>query len=125
MLGQGQYDEFGKQLDLLIESLVAAAPQVVFRKYNVHGQGRPGIFAFGARTSTARYQFQLSILIRWSNSAILDFLEATEPERETTNRRFAAKAKEILSEIETRYRVDWGGGSQDSSQALTIELEEV
>jgi len=125
VLAQGQYDEFAKQLDQLIGPLCAAAPQVVFKLYNGLGQGRPGIFAFGARTLNARYQFQLSILMRWRDSTILDFVEANEAERRAVNARFAAKARELLNEIETRYRVDWRSGSQDSPQALTIELDEL
>ena len=124
VLAQGQYDEFAKQLDQLIVPLRAAAPQVVFRPYHVQGHGRPGVFAFGARTSLAKYQFQLSILIRWRDSAILNVLEADDAERETAKANFASNVQGILSDLETRYRVDWSGGSQDSPQALTIELEE-
>jgi hypothetical protein len=124
VLAQGQYDEFAKQIDQLIVPLRAAAPQVVFRPYHVQGHGRPGVFAFGARTSLAKYQFQLSILIRWRDSAILNVLEGDEIERDTVKAIFASNVHDILRDIETRYRVDWSGGSQDSPQALIIELEE-
>jgi len=124
VLAQGQYDQFAKQLDQLIVPLRAAAPQVVFRTYHVQGQGRPGVFAFGARTSVAKYPFHLSILIRWLDSVILTVLEADEAERETATANFASNVQDLLRDIENRYRVDWSGGSQDSPQALTIELEE-
>ena len=124
MLAQGQYDEFAKQLDQLIVPLRAAAPQIVFRPYHVQGHGRPGVFAFGARTSRAKYQFQLSILIRWRDPAILNVLEADEIEREMAKASVASNVQGILRDIETRYRVDWSGGSQDSPQALTIDLDE-
>jgi hypothetical protein len=124
VLAQGQYDEFKEQLDRLIVPLRAAAPQIVFRPYHVQGHGRPGVFAFGARTSLAKYQFQLSILIRWRDSAILSVLEGDEVERETARANFASNVHGILRDIESRYRVDWRGGSQDSPQGLTIELEE-
>jgi len=123
VLAQGQYDEFAKQLDQLIVPLRAAAPHVVFRPYHVEGHGRPGVFAFGARTSLAKYPFQLSILIRWRDSAILNVLEADEVEREMAKAAVASNVQAILRDIETRYRVDWRGGSQDSPQALTIDLE--
>jgi hypothetical protein len=125
MLGQGQYNEFTRHLHLLIEPFLAAAPHVVFRPYNGLGQGRPGILALGARTSSARYQFRLSILIRWRDSSILNFLEANDFERKLIKAKFVAGANQLLNEIEIRYRVDWRGGSQDSPQALTIDLEEI
>ena len=125
MLGQGQYDEFARHLDLLIEPLHAAAPHVLFKPYSPPlGRGRPGLFAFGARAAAAKYQFHLSVLLRWRDSVILDFLEADETERETAKANFASKIQGILDDIEVRYRVDWSGGSQESPQALAIELEE-
>jgi len=66
----------------------------------------------------------LSVLLRWRDSVILDFLEADEAERETAKANFASKVQGILNDVEARYRVDWSGGSQDSPQALAIELEE-
>jgi len=125
VLGQGQYDEFAKQLDQLIAPLCAAAPHVLFRPYlPPFGRGRPGVFAFGAPVAGAKYQFALSILLRWRDSVILNVLEADDAEREITKANFASKVQGILDDIEVRYRVDWSGGSQESPQALAIELEE-
>jgi hypothetical protein len=62
--------------------------------------------------------------MRWRDSAMLDMLEGDSAEREILRGSFARRTQWFLSDMEARYCVDWGGGSQDSPQGLTIELEE-
>ena len=91
--------------------------------YNVGGHGRPGIFIFGSRTAAARYPFPVSILIRWRDPAIVDYLESDAGAREGLRRDFEAKVKEILNDLETRFLIDWQGSSQDAEHGLVVELE--
>lgn len=124
MLAQGQYDEFASEVYRLASPLRAALPQMALTTYNVGGHGRPGIFIFGARTHAARYRFPLSILIRWRDPAILDYLESDAGGREALQKNFARKVHEVLRSLKDQYSIDWDGGSQDSAQGLVVELEE-
>jgi hypothetical protein len=124
VLAQGQYDEFATEVYLLAAPLRAALPQMAFTTYNVGGRGRPGIFIFGARTAGARYRFPLSVLIRWRDPAILDYLESDPAGREALRKTFAARVQEILGKLEAQYAIDWQCGSQDSGQGLVVDFEE-
>ena len=123
MLAQGQYDEFATEVNRLVAPLRAALPQMVLTTYNVGGRGRPGIFIFGSRTHAAKYRFPLSILVRWRDPAILDYLESDAGGREVLLRSFAERVHEVLRDLETERAVDWHGGSQDSAQGIVVDLE--
>jgi hypothetical protein len=124
VLAQGQYDEFASEVYRLATPLRAALPQMALTTYNVGGHGRPGIFIFGARTHAARFRFPLSILIRWRDPAILDYLESDASGREVLRKSFAQRVQEVLRKLQDQYAIDWEGGSQDSAQGLVVELEE-
>ena len=124
MLAQGQYDEFATEVYLLAASLREALPQMVLTTYNEGGRGRPGIFILGSRGTAAKYRFPISILIRWRDPAILDYLESEAAGRETLRESFARRIHQILANLEAQYPIDWQGGSQDLEQGLVIDLEE-
>jgi hypothetical protein len=123
MLAQGQYDEFAGEVGRLTAPLRAALPRMALTTYNKGGRGRPGIFIFGSRTAAARYRFPLSILIRWRDPAILDYLESDADAREALIQNLAQNVQEFLRDLESQYAIDWEGGSQDSGEGLVVDLE--
>jgi hypothetical protein len=123
MLAQGQYDEFAAEMNVLAAPLRDALPRMALTTYNVGGHGRPGIFIFGSRTAAARYPFPVSILIRWRDPAILDYLESDATGREVLRRGFEGRVMEILGDLEAKCLIDWQGHSQDSEHGLVVELE--
>ena len=81
MLSQEQYDEFAGDLDALADPLRAVLPATAFMTFNVPELGRPGIMVSARRIEAARYPFPISILIRWRDAAIQEYLEADAAER--------------------------------------------
>ena len=124
MLAQGQYDEFAIEVYRIAAPLREALPQMVLTTYNEGGRGRPGIFILGSRGSAAKYRFPISILIRWRDPAILDYLESEAGGRETLRQNFSRRIHQILADLEWQYPIDWQGGSQDLDQGLVVDLEE-
>jgi hypothetical protein len=123
VLPQGQYDEFATEVHLLAAPLREALPRMALTTYNVGGHGRPGIFIFGSRTAAARYPYPVSILIRWRDPAIGDYLESDACGREALRKSLEGRVQEILSDLEAKYLIDWQGSSQDAAQGLVVDLE--
>ena len=125
MLNAEQYDEFAGDLDALAEPFRAIFPAIAFMTLNVPELGRPGIVASARRTEAARYPFPISILIRWSDAAIEEYLEVAPAEREDLRASFSARVPDILRNVERDYGgVDWQGRSQASARGIVVELDE-
>jgi hypothetical protein len=124
VLAETQYDEFASELYLFAAPLCARVRHIVFAPHRAGWRGRPCIFVFGKRAPGARYAFPLSISIRWRDAPITEYLQGDTRERGALREKFARKLPALLEEIETRYGVDWNGGSQASAQAITVDLDE-
>ena len=126
MLTQEQYDEFARDLDALVEPLADIFPEIARRTLNAPELGRPSILLSGRRDDEgAAYQFPLSILIRWTDASMAEYLEADAGEREDLRANFGGHLPVILRNIEQDYGgVDWKGRSQASARCIVVGLDE-
>ncbi len=122
MLRPEQYDEFAENLDALAEPLRAIFPEITFTTLNLSELGRPGIVASARRTARARYQFPISILIRWRDEAIEEYMDADAGEREDLRADFGGNLPVIAANIEQSHGgVDWIGRSQASARGIVVD----
>ena len=125
MLNPEQYDEFAAELDALAEPLRAVLPAIAFMTLNVPDFGRPGIVASARRPEPARYPFPISILIRWRDAAIEEYLEADATERVEMRASFGGNLPQILRNIERGHGgVDFDSRSQASARGIVVDLDE-
>ena len=124
LLTKAEYNEFAGELDLLAEPLRAALPGIAFVPYHVPGQGRPGIFASAERGSAAKYSYPLSILIRWSSSAIGKYVAEDDEKRAELRNTFSDHVPQVLDFIEKTHRVDWQGRSQGPRRGIAVNLDD-
>jgi hypothetical protein len=125
MLKPEQYDEFAQDLDVLAEPLRAIFPAIAFMTLNLPQFGPPGIVVSARRTAEAEYPFPISILIRWREEAIKEYLEADAGERQDMRDEFGGSVPEIVANIEAGHGgLDWHGRSQASARGIIVDLDQ-
>jgi hypothetical protein len=125
MLTQEQYDEFARDLDALAEPVADIFPEITALPWNMPDCGRPGIVLSARLPVMAKYPYPISILIRWRDAAVKEYLEADAGARKDLQATFQGHLPAILRNIEQGYGgVDWHGRSQASSRGIVVELDE-
>jgi hypothetical protein len=120
-----EYQIFAGELDALADPLRALFPGVAMSALFLPGWGRPGILVHGRRVHDAPYPFPLSILLRWSDQAIEEYVAGGAAERKVMRDSFAGSLPTILKQIQNGHGgVDWAGRSQASAKGIIVPLEE-
>lgn len=126
MLKPELYEQFAGDLDALAEPLRALFPAISFSTLDLQRQlGVPGIVVSAPRPADAMYPFPISIVIRWTDEAIKQYVSADLEDREGMRDRFNGNAPGVVANIAASHGgVDWEGRSQASAHGFAWELDQ-